>query len=166
MSPIQIALFWSKVKTGQPFQCWEWQGAQNGHGYGRIQQDGRLVAAHRVAFELVKGPVPDGLFVLHSCDNRRCCNPAHLRAGTNADNMRDMVERMRSAHGTGNGRTKLTPEQVEEIRTNAGGLTGEALAKKFGVSESTISYVRNGRSWKYAEVVVDRARVELATPRV
>lgn len=88
--------FWDNVKRGEPAECWPWTRAHNGRGYGRLRFKGKYEAAHRVAFELAAGRRPE-LHVLHSCDNPKCCNPAHLREGTALDNSRDMVERGRSA---------------------------------------------------------------------
>ena len=88
--------FWERVdKTGD---CWLWTGSLNATGYGTIGKGGRgngIYLAHRVSFELHHGPIPDGLFVIHSCDNPPCVNPAHLRAGTSRDNMQDAISRGR-----------------------------------------------------------------------
>lgn len=119
--------------------------------------------AHRIAYELLVGPIPESMFLLHSCDNRSCCNPAHMRPGTNAENMQDMVDRGRAASGGRNGRTKLSEEDVHYILANPDGLSGEALAKRFGIASSTVSYIRTGRSWKY---LVGRAGIKPATFRV
>ena len=70
--------------------CWEWQGAMYPNGYGALKVDGKVIGAHRVSYEAFTCDIPQGMFVLHSCDNRRCCNPAHLSVGTHSDNMRDM----------------------------------------------------------------------------
>lgn len=75
--------------------CWEWQGARLPKGYGRIGIDGSVQLVHRVMYTLDQGQIPEGLHVLHSCDNPPCCNPGHLRAGTPSDNMLDAVERGR-----------------------------------------------------------------------
>lgn len=86
--------FWEKVdKTGE---CWPWTACIERNGYGSFHVGGRRKWAHRVSYELNVGPIPSGEYVLHSCDNRRCVNPAHLRVGTHADNMRDMVDRGRA----------------------------------------------------------------------
>lgn len=91
--------FWAKVNVAGPHDCWEWTAGTDRAGYGRISLGGRgdrrLVGAHRASWQIVNGPIPDGLFVLHSCDNPPCVNPQHLRVGTNADNMADMVVRGR-----------------------------------------------------------------------
>lgn len=102
--PITVARLWSKVSIPRSPRhaemCWEWRGSRV-RGYGQLKVNGHPLRAHRMAYELVCGAVPDGLMVLHSCDNPKCCNPAHLRAGTAADNYQDAVERGRTLIGTG-----------------------------------------------------------------
>lgn len=90
---------WEKIRKAGPDDCWEWTRATAGFGYGIIRvggTPGRLVMTHRLVWELTNGPIPDGLCVLHSCDNPPCCNPAHLHLGTKADNMRERRERGRA----------------------------------------------------------------------
>src|SRR5665811_1223275 len=87
--------FWLYVKRGGGPACWEWTGYKNGKGYGVINLQGQRVLAHRMAWELKNGPVPDGLFVLHRCDNPPCCNLKHLWLGTKADNNNDMTTKGR-----------------------------------------------------------------------
>lgn len=116
------------------------------NGYGQIHQSGRTAYAHRVAWELANGPIPDGGFILHSCDNRRCVNPAHLRVGTFQDNMDDMTGRGRHAHGVRNTHAKLTAEDVKAIRS-AEGLHRE-IAARFGVTQPLVSMIRSGRIWR------------------
>jgi hypothetical protein len=79
----------SKTRRGGDDECWQWTGSGDGKGYGKINIDGRMVHAHRVAWQLANGPIPDGLHVLHTCDNRGCVNVRHLWLGTHQDNMRD-----------------------------------------------------------------------------
>ncbi|MFD9905613.1 HNH endonuclease signature motif containing protein [Streptomyces sp. NPDC059063] len=89
--------FWLRVDRNAPGGCWLWTGARGDHGYGTLQgDDGRTVGAHRFSYTLHHGPIPDGLLVMHSCDNPPCANPAHLSVGTHADNMRDMAAKGRS----------------------------------------------------------------------
>ena len=75
--------------------CWLWMGSQAAHGYGMLSVNGKPCRAHRVSWEMYNGPIPDGLHILHKCDNPPCVNPSHLYAGTHKDNMRDRSERRR-----------------------------------------------------------------------
>jgi hypothetical protein len=105
--------FWQKVARGDDHECWLWQASADRHGYGQIiagayhtGSQPRPLKAHRVAWELTYGPIPDGLWVLHRCDNPPCVNPAHLFLGTQTDNMRDAAtkERIRGHFIEGGGR--------------------------------------------------------------
>lgn len=92
--------FWKKVKKSNISDCWIWSGFKNPHGYGGIEIKGGMALAHRVAWELTYGKVPEELYVLHHCDNPTCVNPSHLFLGTQADNIRDMCLKGRSRHST------------------------------------------------------------------
>jgi hypothetical protein len=96
--------FWSKVERVGDNRCWEWTASRKPVGYGQftVCVDGRRINAyaHRTAWELTNGPIPGDLHVLHHCDNRGCCNPAHLWLGTPADNMADMHDKGRFVHWT------------------------------------------------------------------
>ena len=82
------ARFWERVERTET--CWPWTAAVNSAGYGMVGRDGGLFLAHRIAFELTNGPIPDGLVVCHRCDTPRCCRPDHLFLGTQGDNLADM----------------------------------------------------------------------------
>lgn len=117
--------------------CWEWKGSTKSNGYGQVRNPatGKPVYCHRV----VVG-APEGSVVLHSCDNRRCCNPSHLIVGTQKDNLQDMSRKGRGRRGS-----KLSDEDVLEIIKST--KSGSALAKSYGVSPATISMIRNGRTY-------------------
>lgn len=137
-------MFWDKVdQTGGPNSCWPWTLSCDPYGYGQTSIPGqRNIGTHRVAWILTNGPIPEGLCVLHRCDNRPCCNPAHLFLGTRADNSADMVAkgRGRSLAGTDNPHAKLTADQVREIRGRAGrGEPLRALAREYGLHSSGVS---------------------------
>lgn len=132
--------------------CWIFHGQRDKKGYGRITvgsaADGtrRLMLAHQLAYILEYGPLPmDQPFVLHSCDNPPCCNPAHLRAGTLAENNAEMAEKKRAARGEKHHWAKLTEREVNLIRDSM--LPRSELAAIYGVSVKTIWRIRNGRSW-------------------
>ena len=92
--------FWAKVaifpNLGPDGECWEWKGALSKSGYGQTRINGAQIRAHRYAYAAFNGPIPEGLFVMHSCDNRKCVNPAHLSTGTHTDNMRDCAAKGRT----------------------------------------------------------------------
>ncbi len=143
--------FWPKVNIGPQDQCWEWQAAMGTDGYGRL---GHNMRTHRLAWELTYGAIPDGLWVLHHCDNRACVNPDHLFLGTALDNTRDMIAKGRQKivpglKGERNPTSKLTLEQVREIRERyARGENQRALGREFGVSKSLIGNIVRGEAWK------------------
>lgn len=111
MSPAELAAwFWQKV-TRPENECWPWAGATHNKGYGNIGIDGRTTTTHRLAYSLAIGPIPDGMHVLHRCDNPPCCNPEHLFLGTNRDNHADKIAKGRQASGDRSG-SRLHPDRV------------------------------------------------------
>lgn len=135
-------------------QCWEWTRVRNQHGYGQLRVAGRMVYAHRLAYELGVGQIPDGMHVLHQCDNPRCINPAHLSVGTHSQNMRECSERGRAKIpkpvklGEDNGASKLREGDVRSIRRLLGkGDTQQSIAERFGVTQRTISNIKLGKKW-------------------
>ena len=89
--------FWKKVKVGKDDECWEWLACKNKKGYGFFRVNWILRRAHRFAWTVTYGKIPEGLFVCHRCDNPGCCNPKHLFLGTNTDNMVDMISKGRAS---------------------------------------------------------------------
>lgn len=139
--------FWSKVQAiREPDSCWLWNASTSTGGYGMFKFRIRLEATHRISWLLAHGEVPpDGLFVLHKCDNRRCVNPNHLFLGTHTDNMRDMFAKGRDNHPTGesHGGCKLSDAQVAEIRELylKGNVTHRQLGLRFNVAHSQIGFI-------------------------
>ena len=148
MRPNQLEDVWRNVAIGEPDECWEWQGQIKSRtiGYGRMKLAGVDTYAHRVAYEAHYGEAPGSLHVLHSCDNPRCCNPAHLSLGDHAENNRQRAERGRNADvkGEKNPAHKLTDQQVAEIRELRGTKTQSKIAEMYGVRQSQISRIQTG----------------------
>jgi len=147
--------FWQFLEPGDSGSCWLWRGRINDGGYGVLShsEDGKTqLFAHRLSYIIHFGEIPDGLWVLHKCDNPPCCNPNHLYAGTAQDNMDDVVERSRRTwhgqKGEFHPRAKLTEEQVRFIRSQVfrrGDRT--RIAKRFGVSVSLVGMIINRKVW-------------------
>jgi hypothetical protein len=143
--------FWQKVNVGAADECWHWLGRRDAFGYGCVGWQGKKCVAHRVAFELCNGPIPDGQIVRHACDVARCVNPAHLRLGTHLDNAHDRDSRGRHwvRHGEQHYVAKLTVAQVREIRRLPSLPAGRELRRIHGVSKFTVYDARAGRTWKH-----------------
>ncbi len=144
--------FWQHVTKTDG--CWLWSGANDGKadGYGRLVTKGKTsIGAHRISWELHKGPIPDGLWVLHTCDNRRCVNPAHLFLGTHMENQRDAWNKGRqraiTRQGQRNGQTTLSAADVVTIRNWSPEVPAREFAKHYGVAEVTIYHIRERRLW-------------------
>lgn len=125
--------------------CWVWTGCRSSSGYGALNVAGRMVATHRLAWEMANGAIPSGLFICHSCDNPSCINPAHLFLGTHIQNMADCKSKKRTMRGERHHQAKLSISVVREIRLGNGPLRFDAV--RFGVSESTITRIRHGKLW-------------------
>jgi DNA-binding CsgD family transcriptional regulator len=129
--------------------CWEWTKGCDGHGYGRLWDGTRATAAHLASWVVYVGPIPKGKNILHTCDNPPCFNPSHLYAGTQKDNVRDMIERRRGLVGSHNGASILTERQVLSIRELAKTKTGYRIAKELGVNYNTIYDILRGDTWSW-----------------
>jgi hypothetical protein len=147
--------------------CWLWTGALDHRGRGRVWRNGKIVLHHRAVWEILVGPIPEGALLCHHCDNPQCANPEHLYIGDDKSNVRDMWERGRHwtqqqperarelgkqygklntwARGSGNPKAKLTPAQVEEIKTATG--SSYAIASRYGVNATTVQRIRRGEAW-------------------
>lgn len=143
--------FLNKVSKQGHDGCWLWMGAKTSSGYGKMRIDGRTVQTHRYSYELYYGAIPNGMFVMHSCDRTTCCNPAHLSLGTHSENMRDRDNKGRKPIGSKTGKAKLTEAQVAEIRCEyaKGTVTLETLSAQYGISQSSISMIVNRKRWRH-----------------
>ncbi len=136
---------WKFVDRKSDNECWLWMGKTSPSGYGRFSIKHRQVRAHRAAFASANGYFPD--LVMHKCDTPRCCNPAHLKAGTNKENTQDMIAKGRRAdlRAEKGGRAKLTNECVRRIREAClFGASQKDLAALYGVSRATICTAVSG----------------------
>lgn len=130
-----------------PGDCRLWIGALNNNGYGQIGNDRKVVLAHRLAYELKTGPIPDGMQVLHKCDTPSCINPEHHFLGDVKANMEDMRAKGRAARGERVAGSKLKSGDIMEI--NSSKLKHHELAAMYGVSRSAITMIRQGKRWSH-----------------
>lgn len=133
-----------------PSGCFNWKLFRNKKGYGRMKVDGQHRPAHRVSYQVFRKAVPEGLFVLHECDNPACVNPAHLFLGTNLDNVRDSVAKGRNSRGERHGRSKLSDANIQEVtKRYSGGESIKNLSLAFNVTVRTMNEVLRGKSFKH-----------------
>lgn len=155
MNPDKLRLrnverFLSKIRKDEDSGCWVWIGGIGVRGYGRFKMGGVTRFAHRVSYEMHKGQIDDGLFVLHSCDNRACVNPEHLSIGTQKDNQQDMKAKGRHCHGASSPNAKLTEENVLEMyRLHRSGIGTIRLSRQFGISKNLAWRIVNGLQWEH-----------------
>lgn len=131
--------------------CWAWLSYKDPFGYGRLNVGGKPVLASRISYLLHYGDIPDGLFVLHRCDNPSCVNPGHLFLGTQADNVADMEtkgrSRKRSLSGEQHHRSKVTNAIVRAIRRSPA--SDADMAAKYQISRATVHSIRHRKTWKH-----------------
>lgn len=148
--------FWAKVEKAGEDDCWNWTASCDSSGYGSFtvhELGGRKTwSAHRMAFSLKRGAIPNGLHVLHHCDNRRCTNPKHLFLGTNDDNNRDKMEKGRQAKGEASGRANLSEADVRFLREAVrSGNAVTTLAKQAKLPHCTVYSAVYGETWGHVD---------------
>ena len=160
-----VKRFWSKVDICSENECWEWVASKNSKGYGEFWFPDRKkhTRAHQVSWIIEHGNIPDGLGVLHKCDNPSCVNPRHLFLGTNSDNNKDRDAKGRRVqgklyygkehpqHGTNSPHNKLTENQVFEIikLKESGKLSNVKIAAMFGITNGYVNNIWRGRKWAW-----------------
>lgn len=151
----EIDRFMEKVAKGQDEQndCWEWTAAKYRGGYGHfrklVDEQWKMVKAHRYAYEVFKGPLEPTLQVCHTCDNPSCVNPAHLFAGTAKENSDDKIKKGRFKPGRNHKHKWLTQEIVDNMRKDYdNGMTQIEIVNKYGYSRAQVCRVVNRQIWK------------------
>jgi hypothetical protein len=140
--------FWQKVLRTP--DCWQWIASCTTHGYPQIREGNchsRMLKAHRVCWEIHFGPIPDGMHVLHRCDNPGCVNPSHLFLGTNLDNINDCIAKNRKPKGEEIWTSKLREDQIPIIRTS--GFSQQKIANIFGITQRAVSKIKLCQTWKH-----------------
>lgn len=149
--------FWAKVRKGEG--CWEWTATRIRSGYGHVRVGRRLSLAHRVSWEIHFGAIPDGLCVLHHCDNPPCVRPDHLFLGTVADNSADMVVKGRQCRGEHRPAARLAADDVACARAlNRAGASQHSLARAFGISHTSMRRALLGTKWRSVEAPAGERR--------
>lgn len=131
-------------------ECWTWVGSKNAHGYGRFGINGKNYYAHRIAWQIKHGDIPDGMSVCHKCDRTSCVNPNHLFLGSQKDNLNDASTKGRTSRGSHRPKAKLREGQIKEIiLLKSQGIKQKQIALKFGVGQATISRIVHRTKWKH-----------------
>jgi hypothetical protein len=146
-----IANFWRKVSIAGEDECWLWLGGKSDAGYGRFCIRPKWFGSHQIALLITGVERPPGYNALHSCDNRLCCNPKHLRWGTLLENAKEMKARNRNVvkRGENNNNAKLSEDDVRAIRCDTRAQT--IIAKAYGVSQVSVSKIKRRLTWIYVD---------------
>lgn len=141
--------------------CWEWRGAKNQHGYGRLNFKKKIYPAHRYSYEYFKGNIPNNMYVLHHCDNRKCVNPDHLFLGTLTDNYMDCVNKDRHVigrkgvtpdhlQGERHPNSRLTESIVLEIKDKLNqGARNRDIVNEYNIGANHVTRIKNEQTWRY-----------------
>lgn len=148
LSEQDVARFWGFVSKSDA--CWNWIGKLSDRGYAVLSIKRMGMRASRISWTINNGPIPEGLCVCHSCDNRSCVNPSHLFLGTHQENMADMMRKKRQISGERVHSGKLTEAQaIEILRLHRAGRSAKQLSKQFGIAPVNVWCLTSGRHWKY-----------------
>lgn len=158
-SPVS-SRFWTKVNRSgstpahrpELGPCWVWTAGTFRSGYGQFGVGGRnghKVSAHRLSWEMDRGPIPEGLCCLHHCDNPACVNPRHLFLGSKSDNNIDKVSKDREPRGEAHRQSKLRAADVHQIRAIEN-VSQSTIARQFNISQTQVSRIRRGTNWAKA----------------
>lgn len=141
--------FWVRVDQGDPDECWPWTGTTLPKGYGTLYWDDRTRYAHRVAYEIANGSVEDVEVVMHTCDNPPCCNPNHLKAGTQSENITEALERGRLIPVGAD----VTPQDVRDIRDryDEEDTTYAEIAEDYPINAHSVGRIVRGDRWGWVE---------------
>ncbi len=132
--------------------CWIWDGAVSSSGYGKLRSKYTQHTAHKVSYEVFKGPIQPGKYVCHHCDVRACVNPEHLFLGSPKENQQDMAKKMRHAYGDRNGNSKLSEDQAKSILSmRNSGKTKTSVGDAFGVSRVAVAKIWSGALWSHLQ---------------
>lgn len=152
IEPIDKRL-WSKVCVKGIGECWEYKERLNEHGYGVFHVKKKSILAHRMAYIITFGVNIDGMIIMHTCDNPRCCNPSHLKIGIQSDNVKDMINKGRNVvlAGSKHYKSKLTEADVINIRKyyDSGQMKVKELSEKYKVNMNNIDFIIKRKTWKH-----------------
>lgn len=152
LTEADVARFWSKIDRRGPDDCWEWRATRNSQGYGRFRIGDSLYRAHRIALAVTYGDTK--LLICHRCNNPACCNPKHLYAGTQKDNIQQCYAEGRNRHGDNrgenHGNAKLVESDICEIRRlRVDGWLLREIAEEYDISFQQVSKVCRKKLWKH-----------------